>query len=63
MDPEIDFFFFLAAVICLALATVGSAWRHGARTRRGLDPSISLIPLGLALAMVPLLADAAEAGF
>jgi hypothetical protein len=63
MDPEIDFFFFLAAVICLALAALGSAWRYGSRTRRGLEPALALMPLGIALAVVPFLADAAAAAF
>lgn len=63
MDPEIDFFFFLAAVICLVLASIGTTWKYGQRTRRGLDPAIALTPLGIALAIVPFLADAASAGF
>lgn len=63
MDPEIDFFFFLAAIICLILASIGGAWKYGSRTRRGLEPAIALLPLGIALAIVPFLADAAEAGF
>jgi len=63
MDPEIDFFFYLAAIICLVLASIGSAWKYGGRSRRGLEPAPALLPLGIALAVVPLMADAAQAGF
>lgn len=63
MDPEIDFFFYLAAVLCLVLASMGTVWKYGARSRRDLEPVVSLMPLGIALAIVPFLADAAAAGF
>jgi hypothetical protein len=55
MDPEVAFFFYLGAVVCFVLAAVGETWRYGARTRRGLKPTLTLLPLGLALAVVPTL--------
>ena len=53
MDPEIAFFFYLAAVVCFVVAALGEGWRYGARTRRGLKPSLTLLPLGLALFAFP----------
>jgi hypothetical protein len=53
MEPKVSFFFYLAAVICFVLAALGEGWRHGARTRRGLKPALTLLPLGLALAVFP----------
>jgi len=58
MDPEIKFFFYLASVVCLVLAAVGENWRYGARTRRGLKPVLTLLPLGVALFVFPFLWDA-----
>jgi hypothetical protein len=55
MDPEVAFFFYLGAVVCFVLAAVGETWRYGARTRRGLKPTLTLLPLGLALAVMPTL--------
>jgi hypothetical protein len=63
MDPEVAFFFYLGAVICFVLAAVGDAWRFGARTRRGLAPTLALLPLGLALWAFPLLWNTGEAAF
>lgn len=59
MDPEVSFFFYLAAVICFVLAAMGEGWRYGGRTRAGMKPSLALMPLGLALAFFPLLWDTA----
>jgi hypothetical protein len=53
MDPEISFFFYLAAIICFVIAAIGDAWKYGGRTRRGGKPALALIPLGLALAFFP----------
>ncbi len=55
MDPEVSFFFYLAAVFCFALAAAGEAWRYGRRTRSGLKAAIALVPLGLALTVFPTL--------
>ena len=55
MDPEVSFFFYLGAVICFVIAAIGENWRYGSRTRRGLKPTLTLLPLGLALAVVPTL--------
>lgn len=63
MEPEISFFFYLGAVICFVLAAMGEGWRHGARTRRGQKPSLTLLPLGLALAFIPIMWDTGVAAF
>lgn len=63
MDPEISFFFYLGAVACFVLAALGEGWRFGARTRAGLKPSLTLLPLGLALAFIPTMWDAGVAAF
>ena len=63
MDPEISFFFYLGAVICFVLAALGEGWRFGARTRAGLQPTLTLLPLGLALAFVPIMWDTGVAAF
>ena len=55
MDPKSQFFFYLAALICFLLATIGDAWKYGARTRRGVTAAVALLPLGLALAIFPTL--------
>ena len=55
MDPEISFFFYLAAIICFVVAAIGDAWKYGGRTRRGGKPALALIPLGLALAFFPVM--------
>jgi hypothetical protein len=55
MEPEVQFFFYLGAVICFVLAALGEGWRHGARTRAGLKPALTLLPFGLALAYFPTL--------
>ncbi len=63
MDPEVSFFFYLAAVICFALAAMGEGWRYGNRTRAGMKPSLTLLPLGLALAFFPVMWDTGVAAF
>jgi hypothetical protein len=63
MDPEISFFFYLGAIVCFVLAALGEGWRFGARTRAGLQPTLTLLPLGLALAFVPIMWDTGVAAF
>jgi hypothetical protein len=63
MEPEVSFFFYLGALICFVLAAIGESWRYGARTRRGLKPTLTLLPFGLALAVVPTLWNTAELAF
>ena len=63
MDDDIRFFFYLAAVICFVIAAIGENWKYGSRTRRGLAPALTLLPLGLALALFPTLWDAGELAF
>ena len=63
MEPEISFFFYLGAVVCFVLAAIGESWRYGARTRRGLQPVLTLVPLGPALAAIPTLWNTGELAF
>jgi hypothetical protein len=63
MDPEVAFFFYLAAVVCLVVAAAGESWRLGARTRRGQAPLLLLMPLGIALAIVPTLWTVGQTAF
>ena len=55
MSPKTAFFFYLASFVCFLIATAGEGWKFGMRGRRGLAPSIALIPLGLALFVFPTL--------
>lgn len=55
MDPEIAFFWYLGAVICFVVAALGEGWTYGSRSRRGMKPALTLLPLGLALAVFPTL--------
>ena len=57
MDPTLRFFCYLASVACFGLAALGGARRGRAATAE------VLLPLGLALFVVPVLWDAAEAAF
>jgi hypothetical protein len=57
MSPKTSFFFYLAAFLCFVLAAAGEGWKFGMRGRRGLAPSIALLPLGLALFVFPTLYD------
>jgi hypothetical protein len=63
VEPEVSFFLYLGAFICFVLAAVGETWRYGARTRRGLKPTLTLLPLGLALAIMPTLWNTGELAF
>lgn len=63
MDVEVRFFFYLASVICFVLAALGEGWRYGGRGRRGLAPRLVLVPLGLALWLLPTLWDTGVAAF
>jgi len=63
MSPKTEFFFYLAGFICFLIAASGEAWKFGARGRRGLTPSIALLPLGLALWLFPLLYNTGKAAF
>lgn len=56
MDPRLTFLFYLAALVCFALATVGRQVGGGRR-------SVGLVPLGLALWLFPLLWDTGTAAF
>lgn len=53
MSAETSFFYYLAAIICFIVAAIGADWRFGRRGRQGLAPRLVLLPLGLALYVVP----------
>lgn len=63
MDPKVQFFFYLAAVVCFVLAAFGDGWRVGAGGRPALASRISLVPLGLALFVFPVLWNTGELAF
>ena len=63
MEPDVSFYFYLGALVCFVLAAIGEGWRYGSRTRRGLAPALALLPLGLALAIVPTLWTVGRAAF
>lgn len=56
MDPRIVFLFYLAAVVCFAAAAFGGHIGGGRR-------SISLVPLGLALWLFPLMWNTGTTAF
>jgi hypothetical protein len=53
MSPKVSFWFYLASVICFVIAAAGADWRFGMRGRKGLAPRLVLVPLGLALFVIP----------
>ena len=61
MSAKTDFFFLLAAVICFLVAAAGAEWRFGRQGRRGVAPRLVLVPLGLALFVIPILMDTWDA--
>jgi len=61
MSPETSFFYYLAAIICFLVAAIGAEWRFGRRGRQGLAPRLVLLPLGLALFVVPVMWTAGKA--
>ena len=63
MDPKIQFFFYLASLLCFVVAAAGESWRYGSRGRRGLPPRVVLVPLGLALFAFPFMWNAGVAGW
>jgi hypothetical protein len=63
VDEEVQFFFYLAAVICFVIAAAGEGWRYGIRGRRGLAPRVVLVPLGLALFVFPTMWNTGVAAF
>ena len=63
MSPKTAFFFYLAAFICFLISASGEGWKFGMRGRRGLAPSIALLPLGLALFVIPTLYDTFKAAW
>lgn len=63
MSPKTSFFFYLASVICFAIAAAGSEWRFGRLGRRGVAPRLVLVPLGLALFVFPIMWTTGKAAF
>ena len=63
MSDKTSFFFYLGAVICFVVAAAGEGWRFGRLGRRGMAPRLVLVPLGLALFVVPTMWDAGVAAF
>ena len=59
MDKKVEFFFYMAAVICFGLAATGEGVRLGRVGRR----TISLVPLGLLLWLFPLMWNTGRAAF
>ena len=55
MSPKVSFWFYLASIICFVIAAAGADWRFGRRGRKGLAPRLVLVPLGLALFVIPTL--------
>lgn len=63
MSDKTSFFFYLGAVICFVVAAAGEGWRFGRLGRRGMAPRLVLVPLGLALFVVPTMWDTGVAAF
>lgn len=63
IDGKGQFFFFLAAVICFLVAAAGETWKFGRLGRQGLAARLGLVPLGLALALFPIMWNTGEAAF
>jgi hypothetical protein len=63
LSPKTSFFFYLASVICFAIAAAGSEWRFGRLGRRGVAPRLVLVPLGLALFVFPIMWTTGKAAF
>lgn len=63
LDKKVEFFFYLGAVVCFALAAAGTSWRFGRLGRRGLAPQLVLVPLGLALWLFPLMWNTGKMAF
>lgn len=62
MDPKIAFFFYLAAVVCFALAAFSPAG-PGLGRGGGVGGRIGLVPLGLGLWLFPTLWATGAAAF
>lgn len=63
MDKKVEFFFYVAAVVCFLIAALGEGWKYGRRTRGGLAPQLVLLPLGLALWLFPLVWNTGHVAF
>jgi len=63
MSAEVSFFFYLAAIICFVVAALGADWRFGRLGRQGIAPRLVLVPLGLALYVVPIMWTTGKVAF
>ncbi len=63
MDPKLAFFFYLAALVCFALAAFSPVGPGVGRAGAGIGGRVGLVPLGLALWLFPLLWATGVAAF
>ncbi len=63
MDPKLAFLFYLAAVVCFAIAAFSPVGPGLGRTGAGVGGRIGFVPLGLALALFPTLWSTGAAAF
>jgi len=63
VSAEVSFFFYLAAIICFVVAALGADWRFGRLGRQGIAPRLVLVPLGLALYVVPIMWTTGKVAF
>jgi hypothetical protein len=65
MDPTLAFLFYLGALVCLVWSALGDDYRprSRSRSRRRSITVVRLLPLGLALALIPTLWTTAQAAF
>jgi hypothetical protein len=50
-------------VVCFVVAAAGEGWKFGRLGRRGLAPRVVLVPLGLALFVIPFMYSAYKLGW
>ena len=62
IGPKGQFFFYLAAVVCFVLATIGEP-RVGRFGRAGVASRIAFVPLGLALWLFPTMWNTGQVAF
>lgn len=63
MDPKVQFFFYLASLVCFVLAALVQSGRAPASMARSGVTTIGLVPLGLALFVFPTVWTAGEVAF
>ena len=63
MDPALVFLLYLAAFVCFVWSALGDGYLSRSRSRRRSNTTYNLLPLGLALALIPTLWNTATAAF